>query len=122
MFGREQIDKEATARMVDFAGLEATGRQWYTVVDGDTLERLNGGIHLTGGEVKARRLGQPRAEDGEDEERQRGEDEQPAPAQCGHDHNGECDLEARPYRPEQIRQDHAAGTLSLRQKLGVQCH
>lgn len=72
--------------------------------------------------MKSSGLGQPGTKDGEDEKRQRGEGEKPTPAESGHDHDGECDLQACAYRPEQVGQDDTTSSLGLWQELGVECN
>jgi hypothetical protein len=94
----------------------------YAIVLCDSLESLSSSSNLTRGEMKSRRLGQPGAEERKHEKRQRGEGEQPAPAERRHEHNGERDLEARSNRPEQIGEDDTSGALRLRQELGVKRH
>jgi len=81
------------------------------VLIGDSLQRLLGLFVLVRGEEKADALGQPAAEDGEDEHRNGRETEKPTPAECRHHQDREDHFEYSAQRPEKIRQNDTLGAV-----------
>ena len=69
-------------------------------------------------EMEASAFGQPWAKYEKYQERQAAQAEKPAPAERGHDENGQDHFEACARRPEDIAQDEAFGAVLAGQELG----